>query len=175
MPLMVFQTTIKRKISPHCFQREKLSTDYIPSLTLSQTSLGFTFLQYKSFENAVGKGEIARNEQFLLFPLCFLPLLENFLLFSLNLKLSSANSVWKSLKFVIWERVNKVLSLNRLTEQINFRLLCNERTRSQQIKNGSDNEIYPPQGSGKHCEIRRKCWLPGFSPFPTFVFKSLCH
>ena len=28
----------------------------------------FTCLQYKSFENTVGKGEIARNEQFLLFP-----------------------------------------------------------------------------------------------------------
>ena len=26
-----------------------------------------------SFVNTVGKGEIARNEQFLLFPLCFLP------------------------------------------------------------------------------------------------------
>ena len=26
-----------------------------------------------TFENTVGKGEIARNEQFLLFPLCFLP------------------------------------------------------------------------------------------------------
>ena len=28
----------------------------------------FTCLQYKSFENTVGKGEIARNEQFLVFP-----------------------------------------------------------------------------------------------------------
>ena len=28
-------------------------------------------LQYKSFENTVGKGEIARYEQFLLFPQCF--------------------------------------------------------------------------------------------------------
>ena len=28
-------------------------------------------LQYNSFENTVGKGEIARNEQFLLFPQCF--------------------------------------------------------------------------------------------------------
>ena len=37
-------------------------------LTLSQTSPGFTCLQYQSFENTVGKGEIARNEQFLLFP-----------------------------------------------------------------------------------------------------------
>ena len=26
---------------------------------------------YKSVENTVGKGEIARNEQFLLFPQCF--------------------------------------------------------------------------------------------------------
>ena len=30
---------------------------------------------YKSFENTVGKGEIARNEQFLLFPQCFLPVM----------------------------------------------------------------------------------------------------
>ena len=28
----------------------------------------------KPFENTVGKGEIARNEQFLLFPQCFLPI-----------------------------------------------------------------------------------------------------
>ena len=33
--------------------------------------------------------------------------LESFLLFSPNLKLSSSNfSIWKSLKFVVWERVN---------------------------------------------------------------------
>ena len=37
-------------------------------------ALVFTCLQYKSFENPVGKGEIARNEQFLLFPQCFLPI-----------------------------------------------------------------------------------------------------
>ena len=28
----------------------------------------------KPFENTVGKGEIARNEQFLLYPQCFLPI-----------------------------------------------------------------------------------------------------
>ena len=38
-------------------------------LTLSQTSPGF----YVSAENSVVKGEIARYEQFLLFPQCFLP------------------------------------------------------------------------------------------------------
>ena len=44
----------------------------------------FTSLQYKSFENTVGKGEIARDEQFLLFPQCFLPICETFLPFSSN-------------------------------------------------------------------------------------------
>ena len=38
----------------------------------------FTCLQYKSFENIVGKREIARNEQFLLFQLCFLSILRTF-------------------------------------------------------------------------------------------------
>ena len=73
--------------------------------------LVFMCLLYKSFGKTVGKGEITCNEQFLLFPLCLLPflrtfiklvispfstvfstLLENFLPFSSNLELSSANS-----------------------------------------------------------------------------------
>ena len=44
----------------------------------------------KPFENTVGKGEIAHNEQFLLLPQCFSTRLDNFLLFLSNLKLSSA-------------------------------------------------------------------------------------
>ena len=36
-------------------------------------ALVFTCLQCKAFENTVGKGEIARYEQFILFPQCFLP------------------------------------------------------------------------------------------------------
>ena len=39
----------------------------VKDLTISLTSPGFMFLQYKSFENTVRKGEIALNEQFLLF------------------------------------------------------------------------------------------------------------
>ena len=35
-------------------------------------ALVFMCLKCKSFENTTGKGEIARNEQFLLFPQCFL-------------------------------------------------------------------------------------------------------
>ena len=46
-------------------------------LTLSQTSPGFHVsavqVAFKSFEKTVGNGEIARNEQFLLFPKCFQP------------------------------------------------------------------------------------------------------
>ena len=49
---------------------QRLSSVSRKSLTLS---LVFTCQQYKSFENTVGKGVIARNEQFLLFPQCFLP------------------------------------------------------------------------------------------------------
>ena len=54
-------------------------------------ALVFTCLWYMSFEKTVRKVEIARNEQFLLFPVFSTPL-ENPLPFSSNLKLSSANS-----------------------------------------------------------------------------------
>ena len=61
----------------------------------------------KPFENTVGKGEIARNKQFLLFPQCFLPILITFCHFHQvqNCRLQTL-SVWKSLKFVVWEWVN---------------------------------------------------------------------
>ena len=58
-------------------------------LTLSQTGPGYYVSAVKFFEKTVEKGEIACNEQFLLFHQC---LLENFLPYSSNLKLSSANS-----------------------------------------------------------------------------------
>ena len=56
-------------------------TSFLP-LTFSHTIPGLTCLQYKSFENTVGrKGEIAHNEQFLLFPLCVLPVWRTFCYF----------------------------------------------------------------------------------------------
>ena len=61
-------------------------------LPLAEQALVFTCLQYKFFESTVGKGEIAHDEQFLLFPTLFSTHLENFLPFSSNLKLSSAES-----------------------------------------------------------------------------------
>ena len=50
----------------------------------------------KSLENTVGKGEIARGEQCFPFPTVFSTCLVNCIQFSLNLKLSSANSLEES-------------------------------------------------------------------------------
>ena len=68
-------------------------------------ALVFTYLQYNSFENTVGKGEIACNK-FLLFPQCFLLVCRTSCHFhqALNCHLQSL-SVWNSLKFVVWEMV----------------------------------------------------------------------
>ena len=67
-------------------------------------------LQYKSFGNTMGKGEIAHYEQFLLFPQCFLTF---WITFSHVYQISNCRlqtlSVWEILKFVVWERVNKIL------------------------------------------------------------------
>ena len=59
-----------------------------------------------SLENTVGKGEIARNKQFLLFPQCFLTVWINFWHFYQiwNCRLQTL-SVWTSLNIVVWERV----------------------------------------------------------------------
>ena len=85
------------------YQREKLQHlicrlqmfsiwSFRTGLILPKQALVFTCLQYKPFENTVGKGEIAQNEQFLLFPQCFLPVSRTFFPFLSNLKMSSANS-----------------------------------------------------------------------------------
>ena len=55
--------------------RTKLKTIADSILTFSQASPG---LQYKSFENTLGKGEIACNDQFLLCPQRFPPFTRTF-------------------------------------------------------------------------------------------------
>ena len=50
-------------------------------LTHSHTMTPFNALGNKPLENTVGKGEIARNEQFLFFPQCFLPVWIAFAIF----------------------------------------------------------------------------------------------
>ena len=62
-----------------------------------------TPLGNKPLENTLGKWEIARYEQFLLFPQCFQPVWITFCHFGQiwNCRLQTL-SVWKSLKFVVW-------------------------------------------------------------------------
>ena len=52
----------------------KTTAKLIEPQPFPKQALVFTCLQYKPFENTLGKGEIARNEQFLLFPKCFQPI-----------------------------------------------------------------------------------------------------
>ena len=82
----------------------------------------FTCLHYKSFENTVGKGEIARHEQFLLFPQRFLPFWRTLCHFHQikNCRLQTL-SLSQSLKSVVWER-NKTWKSQVLTTL--FRKLC---------------------------------------------------
>ena len=85
---------------------------FLAFLPFPKQALVFMCLQYKSLENTVGKGEIARREQFLLFPQCFLPIWRAFCHFQQNLNSCLQTlSVWKSLKLDIWERVKPVLTL----------------------------------------------------------------
>ena len=58
-PIRYFENRVKRK-------------EVRPINPLPNKPWIFTCLQYKSFENTVGKGEISRYEQFLLFQQCFL-------------------------------------------------------------------------------------------------------
>ena len=74
------------------------------------------------FKNIVGRGEIAHNEQFLLFPQCFPTFWITF---------SHVYSVWKSLKFVAWERVNNYISRS-------------------QTKDSSKHEIYHQNARADH-------------------------
>ena len=60
-------------------------------LTLFQTSPDF-YLSAVQVLKTLRKREIAHNEQFLFFPKVFSTLLENFLTFLSNLKMSSADS-----------------------------------------------------------------------------------
>ena len=110
-------------------------------------------LPYKSIENTLEKGEIARNEQFLFVPQCFLPVWRILCYFYWiwNCSLQTL-LVWKSLKFVVWERVNSTTQQNFILVQIQG--ICRKLNKCD-LK----AEICFWKGR-KHCGKRRKCWLP---------------
>ena len=74
-----------------------------------QTSLcSYVSAVQQSFENALGEGEIARNEQFLLFPHCFLSFCRTFRHLHEKKDCSLQTPLdFKSPKFVVPERVIK--------------------------------------------------------------------
>ena len=75
------------------------------------------------FENTVRKGKIARNEQFLLFSRCFLPIRETFCHFHQisNCRLQTL-LVWKSLKFVVRERVKKIKDIPKFMDRFEWNI-----------------------------------------------------
>ena len=80
-----------------------------PDYPFPKQALVFTCLLYKSVEKTVRKRRNCSYQAISLFPAVFSIHLENFLPFLSNLKLWSANlSLWKSLKFVVWERVMRL-------------------------------------------------------------------
>ena len=93
---------VKVRYLGHIFQKNACSrgicvsqADLVLSNPFPNKLLFFTCLHYKSFEYTMGKVEIARNEQFLHFPQCFLPLWRTFCHFHLiqNCHLQTL-SVW---------------------------------------------------------------------------------
>ena len=64
--------------------------------------------QYKSFENIVGKGEIARNEHFLPFPTAFLPVRRSCCHFH-QIWNCCLQTISVEEKFAIWERAKFVV------------------------------------------------------------------
>ena len=91
--------------------------------TLSQTSPGLYVSAVQSYENTVGKGEIAQNERFLLSPRWFLPFWRTFCHFyQINICRLQVLPMWKSLKFVVWERVTSYTTCN--SSRITYRQVC---------------------------------------------------
>ena len=69
----------------------------------------------KSFENTAGKGEIARNEQFLLFPRVFYPYGKLSAIFiKLEIVVCKLFQFWKSLEFVVWENTSAMNANNSI-------------------------------------------------------------
>ena len=90
----------------------------------------------------MGKGQIARYEQFLLFPLCF----------------QKAYFPGASKGVIVWEWVNSLPNENFLD-------LSKLKAFADTNTNVTGKLKICLWKSRKHCGKRRKCWLPAFSPF----------
>ena len=97
--------------------------------------LVFTCLQYKSFENIEGKGEIARHEHFLLFPQCFLPVWGGFCHFHQiwNCRLQTI-PVWKSLNLSLRKGLKQTSMFTALLSSRYF--IEEDNVQDQAVVNG---------------------------------------
>ena len=72
-------------------------------------------------------------------------------------------SVWNSLKFGVWKRINPLCFLS----------LCTSVSTSQKLHQLTWLNLFSHnpemEGCSKHCWKRRKCWFPSFSPFLTMI------
>ena len=125
-----------------------------------------------SLENTVGKGEIARNEQFLLFPQCFLPILRPFSHFYqiLNCCLQTL-LVWKSLKFVVLERVKTRDTRWQFIELKLTSLPRDKILNSTKLISYANEDFFLCWGR-KYFGKTRKCWLPAFVHCSTMFSKK---
>ena len=104
---------ILKQCRPNFVGRNKKLTKFC-LYPFPKQALVFTYLLYKSFENKVGKGEIARNEQFFLFPQCFLSVWRTFCLFLIKFQI--ANSLRsETSKICFFGKVKTVLELRFLS------------------------------------------------------------
>ena len=135
-------------------------------------------LQYKYFENIVGKGEIARDEQFLLFPQCFLPILRTFCHF---LKFGNCRLTILSVEkfFVLWETFKVPVLLN--CHMQGFNPLPNDSVLAlSKLKAFVEDRLSITRNIKLICcwvenidgKGWRKCWLLVFALFLHNVFKK---
>ena len=125
-----------------------------------------------SFGNTVGKGDFAPNEQFLLFPEC---------LHAFQRTLTFLSSLYKHLKFIIWEMVKASFTII-----IGFALSLAQDQPAQNVQADLKSTLYyafpKEEGFGKKYGKRRNAgyqhfllFLQYFQPFPKQIslFQSI--
>ena len=98
----------------------------------------------------MGKGEIARYKQFLLFPQCF----------------QKACFPEASRGVIVWEWV-KPLPNDKSLDVTKLKAFADDKIKVTKMRNSLFDRLENTVGKW------RKCWLPAFSPFPHSVFQSL--
>ena len=114
----------------------------------------YTCLQFKSSEKT-GKGEIALNEQFLLFQQCFYPFGELsaiFIFYQIKNFCLQTLSVLKSLKSVIWERFNP-FPHNKILDQTKWKAFADNKLNVTKMIFSVFDKVENTEGKGEIASI----------------------